>query len=300
MSDIRTILWDPDRAQFRVDPDWQGTIPYWLTPERQVLYTVPANSPLTIPVVLRHEGTFRGEYMFCRWPDRDYTVSPFFGLRLNGAGGYRFNNNDIPVLSWLVASPFGGRPAVLPEAVMVEYGRQLTLTLNDMSGGDQDISFALGGLLYIPVRFGTATMANRLKRERERYNWLRPHWSAPDGDGHGKIVPAGGQLDLEFTIDQTGFFEVSKMAVWVGTGVGSGYEDLSIRMWDPGERSLMTFQLPLDYFGGFSEYPYIIPVKWGLYPDAKVRVTLYNAGVGDLTVWMALIGRRLLGNVERH
>lgn len=289
MSDLRTILLNSAKKPpvYEISPDWRGTIPFWLTFENDVTLTIPANGVLGgIPIPLRDDGIFRGEYLLSQYEDLNYL------LRLNTTGGYRFNNNDVPVMGRLVASALAGRPGVLPEAIMVRYKEQLTLELTDTSGADNDINFAIAGLLYVPVRFGTNAIANRLRRELSRYNLLRPHWAAPDGDGSAIVVPAGGQIDFTINIDQTGFFEVAKLGVWA-----DNFANVSMRLWDPGDRSLSTFQMALPFWGGEAEYPFIIPVKWGLRPNTIVRGTFYNTAGVDRNVYFALIGRRLIGDV---
>ena len=292
MSDLRTILYDDSSRQYKIDPDWQGTIPYWLTPERLVTVAVGANAPVVVPLPLRHDGIFRGEYILIR-PTGDFVMV------MSGDGGYRFNNNDVPVFGPLVASQLAGRPFVLPEAIMLDFNRMVSMLITDTSGAPNNFNIALPGLLYLPVRFGTGQLVKRLQTEQERYNWLRPHWAAPDGNGLGISVPnvaGGGQIDFQITIDQTGFFEVSKIGLAAATG--SALTNISMRLFEPGDRSLSQFQMHAALWGGTAEYPYIIPVKWGLMPNSMVRGTLFNTGVVAQTVYLALIGRRLLGNVQ--
>jgi hypothetical protein len=287
MSDLRTIQYDEKRERYVIDPDWQGFIPYWLTPERNLTVTAAANSPVQVPLPLRHDGIFRGEYFLIR-STAGYT------LRMSTNGGYRFNNNDIPVYGPLVASAFAGRPFVLSEAIMLRFGQLLSLEVTDISAAPNNLQIAIAGVLYLPVRFGTDALEKRVKNELERYDWLRPHWAAPDGDGTPLVVPAAGQVDFEFTIDQQGFFEVSKIGI-----AADSLANISMRLWDTADRSLSYFQMHSLLWGGTAEYPLILPCKWGLLPNTRVHGTLYNSGAAPMNVNIALIGRRLLGNVER-
>lgn len=287
MSDIRTIEHDEQRKRFVVSPDWSSAIPYWLTPERSTGVSLSANGTGVVPLPLRHDGVFRGEYLLVRSTGN-------YLLRMN-AGNYRFCNNDVPVLGALVASGFIGRPAILPEAIYLQYGQMISMDVQDLSGAPNTLTVAIAGLLYVPVRFGTEGIRQRVRDEIYRYDWLRPHWSAPDGSGLGISVPAGGQADFQFTIDQTGYLEVSKIGIYA-----SNLTVLTIQIYDPGDRSLSSFRLDCSLFGGTAEYPAILPVKWGLLPNSKVFGTIYNSGATDQTVFLALIGRRLLGHVEKR
>lgn len=290
MSDIQHILFDPTSQEYKISADYTATIPFWLThDDTPPAQTIPANETLpSRPMSQRFEGIFRGEYLYCLRSNDEMTI------RLNGTGGYRYNNNEIPVHIQTLFSEFGGRPFVLPEAMYLPSRENLFVEYTNLTGNPITAQMVVAGLLYIPSRITSENLQNRVVREASRWKWLRPHWSGLDNDGV-VTVGAGATVQDTLTVDETGFFSASKIAIYSPDGLA----DLTIRAWDGADRQMMSAAIPATFFGGDDEYPFIIPVKWALPEKTRIRFELVDASQQERDVYITVIGKRLLPQAKR-
>jgi len=293
-----SLVFDPKTKTFGIAPDFDATIPFWLTtdpPNQQV--TIGAGAQTTsYPMSYRYDGPFRGHYLLYSTDYDDLLVNI-----VDGRDSYSYTMRGQWVHIQTIASADPGFPAILPEALVLQHRSHISVNFQNLDGiNDAHTKFMCQGFAYEPNRIVTDSLRNQVAGTLDRMRYMRPHFATFDD---GMVTVVGGTTVRSYlTIDDAGYFEVFKLAA-VAYEKGTVTDitaavartllfqifDYSGRQWTNGN----TPDLPYTLIAGSGARPNILPAREMLPPKTQVTVEITNNSVTDVDVYFTFIGRRI-------
>jgi hypothetical protein len=196
-----------------------------------------------------------------------------------------------------------GYPAILCEALTLQQNTHINASFQNVSTNTAStMRMAVQGFAFAPGKIRTQTRKEQLESALERQHYLRPHFMTADIGA--AVVGNNVTLPFLFSLDDSGFFEVFKMAVRVYSSlVGAGtlanaaqlatttlrFKDNDGKQWSPG----IAADLPLTWFSTPGLRPNILPVRFMMPPSTQLTIEIANASGVALTYYITLIGRRI-------
>lgn len=306
-----SLVYDPEKKQFGIIPDYDTYVPYWLTtdhPNQVVTVAALTVSPAFV-LSYRPQGPFRGHYL---WYDTPVTAAPAVPNPHNnvltrmedGRDGYQYMQGGRRVHLDTIGSPAPGFPAILSEALVLQHGANVNISFQNLSGANAtNVRWGIEGFGFEPSRITTDEMRDKVKGTLERLHYMRPHFMTND-DGVCTI-PQAAQRQFTWTLDDAGYFEVFKIAA---VGYRGAVADNNLITAAQAQNVLLSWidnkkmqwsnglvqDLPFTWFNTPGRTPLVLPVRYMMAPKDQLILNVNNTNAATaVSLYITLIGRRI-------